>query len=136
MIVYVTVREHFNAGHRLHNPDLDEEQNRSLYGKCNNPSGHGLNYILEVTLRGDVDPKIGAFVNPEEVKAWLWSEVLDRVDHYNLNTDVDFMKGVIPTSENLVRNLFVQLKTGRFGHWLHEATIYESANNSASYRED
>ena len=136
MIVYVTVRQHFNAGHRLHNPRLSDEENRKLYGKCNNPSGHGHNYVLQVTLRGDVTPEVGAFVNAQEVREWLWSDALEQIDHRNLNTDVAFMSGVIPTSENLARVLYSHLKEGRFGQWLDEVRVYESDNNSAACRGD
>lgn len=134
MIVYVKVREQFNAGHRLHNPKLSDEENRRLYGKCNNPSGHGHNYVLEVTLRGDVDPEVGAFVNADDVREWLWTDALEQIDHRNLNTDVEFMRDVIPTSENLARVLYSHLGKGRFGHWLHEVRVYESDNNSAACR--
>jgi 6-pyruvoyltetrahydropterin/6-carboxytetrahydropterin synthase len=134
VIVYLTVRHDFNAGHRLHNPRLTDEENRLLYGRCNHPSGHGHNYRVEVTLRGDVDPQVGAFVNAEEVRAWLWREVLDRIDHRNLNTDVDFLRGVIPTSENLARAIFELLGRGPYGRWLHEVRLYESENNIATCR--
>ena len=134
MIVYVTVKHHFNAGHRLHNAKLSDEENRRLYGKCNNPSGHGHNYVVEVTLKGEVDPAIGAFVNTDDLRGWLWSEVLERIDHRNLNTDVDFMKGIIPTSENLARVVFGELQKGPYGRWLHEVRLFESENNIASCR--
>ena len=134
MIVYVTVRQNFNAGHRLHNPKLSDDDNRKLYGKCNNPSGHGHNYVLEVTLKGDVDPEVGAFVNADEVRKWLWRDVLEEIDHHNLNSDVGFMRGIIPTSENLARVLFEQLRTGEFGQYLDEVRVYESDNNSAAFR--
>jgi len=135
VIVYVTSRAHFNAGHRLHNPALDDDENRKLYGKCNNPSGHGHNYVLEVTLRGDVDPKVGLLANPAQVDRWVWRDLLDHIDHRNLNTDVEFMRGLIPTSENLARAAFEQLRAGEFGHLLWEITIHESENNAACYRE-
>jgi 6-pyruvoyltetrahydropterin/6-carboxytetrahydropterin synthase len=134
VIVYVTVRQQFNAGHRLHNPALGEEENRRLYGRCNLPSGHGHNYLLEVTLRGEVDPAVGAFVNAEELRSWLWSELLDRIDHRHLNSDVDFLRGVVPTSENLARALYQQIARGPYGRWLHEVRIHESENNLAGYR--
>ena len=133
MIVYVTQRAHFNAGHRLHNPALGDEENRQLYGKCNNPSGHGHNYVLEVTLRGEVDPEVGVLANPAAVDRWIWRDLLDHVDHRNLNTDVEFMRGLIPTSENLARAAFEELEKGEFGHLLWKITIHESENNAASF---
>jgi 6-pyruvoyltetrahydropterin/6-carboxytetrahydropterin synthase len=136
VIAYVTVRYQFNAGHRLASPALSDEENRSLYGKCSNPSGHGHNYVLEVTLRGDVDPAVGAFVNTEELGVWIWRAILDRVDHRNLNVDVDFMRGVIPTSENLVRRIFEEIGRGPYGRWLHEARLHESENNLAACRRE
>lgn len=136
MIVYVTIRLHFNAGHRLHNPVLSDDENRLLYGKCNNLSGHGHNYVLEVTLRGDIDPEIGAFVNADEAAAIVWREVLDHADHRHLNTDVPFMKGQIPTSENLARAIYGELKRGALGRWIWEVKVHESENNAATYREE
>ena len=129
MIVYVTVRHHFNAGHRLHSPAFSDEENRLLYGRCNNPSGHGHNYVVELTLRGDVDPAVGAFTNPEAVRTWLWREVLDGIDHHNLNLDVELMRGVIPTSENLASAIFAEVERGPYGRWLHEVRLHESENN-------
>ena len=134
MIVYVTVRSHFNAGHRLHSPALSDAENRRLYGKCNHPSGHGHNYVVELTLRGEVDPAIGAFVNAEGMRSWLWGEVLEHIDHRNLNTDVAFMKGIIPTSENLARVIFDEVRKGEYGKWLYEVRLFESENNIASCR--
>jgi 6-pyruvoyltetrahydropterin/6-carboxytetrahydropterin synthase len=134
MTVYVTVRHHFNAGHRLHNPALSDEQNSRLYGKCNNPSGHGHNYVVELTLRGEVDPRVGAFVNAEEVRSWLWRELLEQIDHRNLNTDATFMTGVIPTSENLARALLDEIRKGPYGSWAYEVRLFESENNVAACR--
>ena len=127
---------HFNAGHRLHNPALSDDENRLLYGKCNNPSGHGHNYVLEVTLRGDIDPQIGAFVNADQAALIVWREVLDHADHRNLNTDVPFMKDTIPTSENLARAIYRELERGALGQWLWEIKVHESENNAATYREN
>jgi 6-pyruvoyltetrahydropterin/6-carboxytetrahydropterin synthase len=134
VIVYVTVRHHFNAGHRLHNPALSEAENRQLYGRCNNPSGHGHNYVVELTLKGEVEPAVGAFVNAEDVRSWLWSEVLDQIDHRNLNRDVAIMAGIIPSSENLARAIFEEVGRGRYGRWLHEVRLHESENNIAACR--
>ena len=135
MIVSVTVRHHFNAGHRLHSPALSDEQNRKLYGKCNLPSGHGHNYVVELTLRGEVDPALGAFVNTDEVRSWLWNDVLEAVDHHNLNTDVAFLAGRVPTSENLARAIYEQTAAGPYGRWLWEVRLFESENNVAICRQ-
>lgn len=133
-LVYVTVRQNFSAGHRLHNPALSDAENRALYGRCNNPSGHGHNYVVELTLRGSVDPSVGRFVSTEAVRSWLWTEVLDRLDHRNLNSDVEFMRDVIPTSENLARVILDELGRSPYAPWLYEVRLLESENNIATCR--
>src|SRR5687768_6036393 len=106
----VTARLDFSAAHRLHNPDRDEEWNRRVYDKCDNPSGHGHNYILEVSVSGKVDPETGMVIDLKRLKDIMRREVVDLVDHRNLNTDVDFLRGVIPTAENLARAFWEKLK--------------------------
>ena len=131
MKVYCTFRSHFNAGHRLHNPSLDEETNRRIYGKCNNPHGHGHNYSVAVTLAGEPDPEVGRFVNIEEVAAWFEREVISQLDHRNLNVEVPFLAGIIPTAENIARVLAQLLRDGPHGEHLYEVRLFESENNAA-----
>src|SRR5262245_6506509 len=99
-MVSITRRVEFCASHRLFNPKFSDEKNDALYGRCNNPNGHGHNYVLEVTVAGEVDPETGMVMDLKELKKVLDREIIDRVDHKNLNMDVDFLKGVIPTAEN------------------------------------
>jgi 6-pyruvoyltetrahydropterin/6-carboxytetrahydropterin synthase len=134
MKVYCTFKAHFNAGHRLHNPALDEDTNRRIYGKCNNPHGHGHNYSVEVTLAGEPDPELGRFVNIEEVAAWFDREVIAHMDHRNLNIEVPFLEGIIPTAENIARVLCERLLAGPYGNHLYELRLLESENNAARVR--
>src|ERR1051325_2738068 len=101
-IVTVTRRLHFNAAHRVHNPALSEAENHELFGKCNNPNWHGHNYILDVSVRGEVDKKTGYVIDLARLKRIVQQEVIDKVDHRNMNLEVDFMRGTIPTTENIV----------------------------------
>lgn len=100
--VSITRLLRFNAAHRVWNPELSDEENDRLFGKCNNPNWHGHNYTLEVTVTGEVDPRTGFVVNLADVKRIVEREVIDVVDHKNLNLDVPFMAGTIPSTENLV----------------------------------
>src|SRR6186997_3403034 len=100
-IVTAVRRLTFNAAHRVHNPELSDLENARLFGKCNNPNWHGHNYVLEVSVRGPVDAKTGYVMDLAKLRDVVQREVVDKVDHKNLNLDVEFMRGVIPTTENL-----------------------------------
>jgi 6-pyruvoyltetrahydropterin/6-carboxytetrahydropterin synthase len=106
----VTRRYRFAASHRLHSDRLNEEENRLLYGKCNNPFGHGHNYVLEVSARGPADPATGHAVHTAVLDALVSREVLDPFEHCNLNTDVKSFGAVVPTSENLAAEILRRLK--------------------------
>ena len=108
--VKVTRRLHFSAGHRLHNPELSEAENREIFGLCNNPAGHGHNYGLEVTLKGEIDPKTGYVFDLKRLKQVVEASVLGDVDHANLNVDVAWMSGVIPTAENIAVEIWRRLE--------------------------
>lgn len=133
-MVYVTRKSHFCASHRLYNPAWSNEQNSEVFGKCNNPNGHGHNYDLEVTVAGNPPADTGMVIDLKELAAIVEREVVDRVDHKNLNLDVDFLRGVIPTAENMAiafwKLLAPKITTGR----LHSIKLYESANNLVEYR--
>jgi 6-pyruvoyltetrahydropterin/6-carboxytetrahydropterin synthase len=92
----------FNAAHRVFNPALSDEENLRLFGKCSNPNWHGHNYTLEITVEGPVDAKTGFVVNLADIKRVGERELVDVMDHKNLNLDVPFLSGTIPTTENLV----------------------------------
>jgi len=101
-MIYLTRKVGFSSSHRLYNPTLSDEENRKIFGKCANSGGHGHNYELEITLRGDLDPKSGMLINIKDLKDIVGREVIDKVDHIHLNTDCALLEGIIPTSENLL----------------------------------
>src|SRR6059058_857212 len=101
-IVTITRRLMFNAAHRVHNPALSEEENKALFGKCNNPNWHGHNYTLDVSVSGRIDEKTGYVIDLGALKRIVEREVVDKADHKNFNLEVDFMQGLIPTTENII----------------------------------
>lgn len=132
--VTVTRRLHFNAAHRVHNPALSDAENDELFGKCNNPNWHGHNYILDVSVRGEISAKTGYVVDLSRVKEIVTREVIDKVDHRNLNVEVDFMKGKIPTTENIVVAMWDVLKPAVAPATLERLVLWETQNNAAEYR--
>lgn len=108
-MIYLTRRYAFSASHRLHNDALSEEENRRIYGKCNNPYGHGHNYALEVTLAGEISPVTGMVVDLTDLDQFVNQQILERFDHRNLNTLEDFSTQV-PTSEMLCKTIYEILK--------------------------
>jgi 6-pyruvoyltetrahydropterin/6-carboxytetrahydropterin synthase len=132
-IVTVTRRLHFNAAHRVHNPALSDDENRRLFGKCNNPNWHGHNYILDVSVSGPVEDKTGYVIDLAKIKSVVQREVIDKVDHRNFNLEVDFMEGTIPTTENIIvgiwRVLEPNIKPGR----LTKLVLWETPNNYVEY---
>jgi 6-pyruvoyltetrahydropterin/6-carboxytetrahydropterin synthase len=109
-MVYLTRRYRFSAGHRLHNEALTTEENRRVYGKCNNPQGHGHNYVLEVTVAGTIDPTTGMVCDLSMLDAIVAKEVLEPFDHKNLNLDVESFRHRVPTTENLSIEIFELLR--------------------------
>ncbi len=100
--VTVTRRLMFNAAHRVHNPALSDAENNALFGKCNNPNWHGHNYTLDVSVTGPIDERTGYVIDLGKLKAIVNREVIDKADHRNFNLEVDFMRGLIPTTENII----------------------------------
>ena len=133
-MVYVTRRVHFNAAHRMHNPNWDDATNAEVFGKCNNPNWHGHNYELEVTLKGEPDPETGYVMDLSRLKDVLEEHVLSKVDHKNLNLDVDFMRGVIPSSENFAIAIWQQIAPHVAPAQLHAIRLYETPRNFVEYR--
>lgn len=109
-MVYLTRRYRFSAGHRLHNEALTSEENRRIYGKCNNPQGHGHNYLLEVTVAGKIEPTTGMVCDLSLLDAMVAQEVLEPFDHKNLNCDVESFRHRVPTTENLSIEIFELLR--------------------------
>lgn len=130
----VTARLTFSAAHRLHNPNRDDAWNRDIYGKCDNPKGHGHNYALEVSVKGAIDPQTGMVIDLKRLKNIMRDRVIDRVDHTNLNEDVDFLRGVVPTAENLARCFWQQLAPAIDEGKLHEIVLHETERNSVRYQ--
>ena len=130
----VSARLTFSAAHRLHNPNRDAAWNRTTYDKCDNPAGHGHNYTLEVSVRGAIDPETGMVIDLKKLKDIMRERVIDRVDHRNLNEDVDFLRGVIPTAENLARSFWQQLASAIPAGELYEVMLQETERNSVRYR--
>ncbi len=128
-------RYHFAASHRLHNPDLSEEENNRLYGKCNNPYGHGHNYVVEVLVSGRIDPATGMIANLADLDCFVEREVLEPLDHKSLNEDVPAFRGTVPTTENLCIEIFRRLEAFPKAK-LERVRIQETSNNSFEYAGD
>ena len=131
MPVVVTRRETFTAGHRLFRPEWPDERNAEVFGKCSNPSGHGHNYVLEVSLRGEIDPATGYVMDLGELSRVLHESVLDDVDHRNLNTDVEWLSGQVPTTEVLADAIFERLDAALPDGLLWRVVVRETEKNSA-----
>jgi len=134
MRVYITRKAHFSAAHRLYNPNFSEEKNKEVYGLCNNPLYHGHNYILEVTICGEPDSDTGYLIDLKKLKEIINEKIIKYVDHKNLNLEVDFLKDIIPTSENLAIAFWKRLEKEIPGGKLYSIKIYESENNIVEYR--
>jgi 6-pyruvoyltetrahydropterin/6-carboxytetrahydropterin synthase len=131
---YIIRRTVFSASHRLHSEQLSDEQNRKLYGKCDNRYGHGHNYTLEVTVRGEIDTATGMIMNLTDLKAIIEERLLNQMDHRHLNYEVPFLQGIVPTTENLAVACWGQLQAAMPAGLLYEVKIYETENNFAVYR--
>lgn len=125
-------RYRFAASHRLHNSSLSEEQNYRLYGKCNNPYGHGHNYVLEVFVSGRVDRATGMIANLADLDGFVEREVLEPFDHKSLNEDVAAFHDLVPTTENLCVEIFRRLKAFPKAK-LERVKVQETSNNSFEY---
>jgi len=133
-MVYLTRRDSFSAAHRLWSNELSEAENSALYDKCANPNGHGHNYTLEVTVRGAPDPRTGMVLNLTALKQAMNEQVIEWVDHKNLNYDVPWLEGCIPTAELLAIKFWERLARALPAGLLYEVKLYETEHNIASYR--
>ena len=131
--VTVIRRLQFNAAHRVHNPALSDEENRALFGKCNNPNWHGHNYTLDVSVTGPVDERTGYVIDLAKLKQIVQREVVDKVDHRNLNLEVDFMRNVIPTTENIVVAMWRAIEPHVAPGRLSRLVLWETPNNYVEY---
>ncbi len=132
-VVTVTRRMHFSAAHRVHNPSLSDEENRRLFGKCNNPNWHGHNYMLDVSVRGRLDERTGYVLDLSRVRDIVQETVIDKVDHRNLNLEVDFLRGSIPTAENIVVAFWRVLEPALRPAALSRLVLWETVNNYVEY---
>jgi len=133
-MIYVTRRVTFSASHRLFNPQLSVEDNEALFDKCSNKNGHGHNYVMEVTVAGEPQERTGYVVDLKRLKEILKLEITDKVDHKHLNEDVDFMKGIIPTAENIARVFWKILQPKISDGKLFAIRLHETENNVVEYR--
>ncbi len=131
--VYVTRTVHFNAAHRLHNPAKSDAWNRRTYGRCNNPNGHGHNYALEVTVAGEPDKDTGYVLDLSDLKRIVQEKIVDKCDHAHLNMDVDFMQGVLPSTEQFAIAIWRELENALPAGALHKIRLAETNNNSVEY---
>jgi len=132
MKAYLTRAYMFSASHRLHCEDFSPQQNLEVYGKCNNPHGHGHNYRIEVTVGGQVDPKLGMICDLGELDTFVQNEILERYGLANLNTFPEF-NDVVPTTENLSVEIFNRIRSGFKPAKITKVRIEETAMNSFEY---
>ncbi|MBA2407409.1 MAG: 6-carboxytetrahydropterin synthase [Chitinophagales bacterium] len=132
-MLYITRKEHFNAAHRLFNALWNDEENEAVFGKCSNKNFHGHNYNLFVTVRGNPNPETGLIVNAKNLSALIKAVILDKVDHKNLNLEVAFLNGIIPSTENLAKAIWNQLNPHITECELHCVRLFETENIYAEY---
>ncbi|MEK7819254.1 MAG: 6-carboxytetrahydropterin synthase [Bacteroidota bacterium] len=135
MIAFISRRESFSSSHRVALPNLSDKENMKLFGACSNKNGHGHNYILEITIKGKVNPKTGYVIDLKEVKEIMHQNFLKYVDHKNLNLDVDFLKGINPTTENIAIACWNKLNPHfKKSAKLFSIKIFETDKNFVEYR--
>jgi 6-pyruvoyltetrahydropterin/6-carboxytetrahydropterin synthase len=134
-MIYLTRRERFCSAHRMYRKDWSDEVNFNIFGKCSNPNWHGHNYVLWVTVKGEPSPEHGFVMNINILKKIILEKIISKLDHKNINLEVDFMKGKIATTENLAAAIWDELKSSveKDGVILHCVKIEETENNSIEY---
>jgi len=139
-MVHLIRRYRFSAAHRLHSDSLTPEENARIYGKCNNPYGHGHNYVLEVTVAGQVNPATGMVIDLARLDRLVQEEIIERLDHTHLNLDVEALRNIIPTTENLCVEIYKLLQKqwenyrGESAAQLKSIRLEETASNSFEYK--
>lgn len=133
-MIYVTRRETFNSAHRVFKSGLSDEENFKLFGNCSNPNWHGHNYVLEVVVAGEIDPETGYVIDLKILKKIIRENVIDKVDHRNLNIEVDFMKNIQPSAENIAVQIWNQLEDKIPAGRLFSVKLYETENNYFEYK--
>jgi len=132
-MVYLTRKAEFSAAHYYHNPEFTAEENRRIFGKCNNPHGHGHNYTLEVTVKGEVDQRSGFVLDLKQLKELKNREVIDVLDHRFLNQEIAEFKTLIPTTENLAISIWQRLESKLSVARLHRVRLYETPDLFVDY---
>jgi 6-pyruvoyltetrahydropterin/6-carboxytetrahydropterin synthase len=134
-MIYLTRRERFTAAHKLHRDDWTLEKNLEVFGGCANPNWHGHNYEIFVTIKGEIDPSFGYLMNLKDLSKIINEKVIVKLDHKNLNLDVDFMKGIMTSTENVVVAIWKELEKPIAEHKvkLHSIKLIETENNSVEY---
>jgi 6-pyruvoyltetrahydropterin/6-carboxytetrahydropterin synthase len=134
-IIYITRRERFNGAHRLFRPDWSDEKNLEYFGKCSNPNWHGHNYHLFVTVKGPVNPETGYLINLKDLSRIINDYVIEKLDHKNLNLEVDFLENTIISSENIAIAIWDQIEKpiSNIGAALHCVKLVETENNFVEY---
>lgn len=134
-MIYITRKEHFNAAHKLFKEDWALEKNLAIFGKCSNPNWHGHNYDLFVTVKGEINPETGFVIDLKILRDIINREVIDKLDHKNINLDVDFMKGKMASTEVLGQEIWNQLvgPINKEGAILHSVKLFETENNFVEY---
>ncbi|HMS15493.1 MAG TPA: 6-carboxytetrahydropterin synthase [Planctomycetota bacterium] len=132
-MMYISRKARFSASHRLHNRDLSDDENRELFGACNNPNGHGHNYEVEVVVRGTPDPRTGMVMNLRDLKDLLDTLVVTPASHKSLDKDVPFMCGRLSTTENVALSIWEILSPHLPPRALHLVRVRESENNVVEY---
>ena len=134
-MIHITRRERFTAAHRLFKAELNDAQNTEMFGGCANPNWHGHNYELFVTIKGNVKPELGYVINLKDLSAIIRTKVTDKLDHRNLNLDVDFLEGIMTSTENVAIAIWNQIEkpVAEAGAILHSVKLVETENNSVEY---
>lgn len=134
-MIYITRRERFSAAHKLYRNDWTEDQNLEVFGKCSNPNWHGHNYELFITVKGDINPETGFLMDLRVLKEIILEEVIEKLDHKNVNLDVDFMEGKMASTEVMAVEIFDILapKIKQEGAILHSIKLCETENNFIEY---
>jgi 6-pyruvoyltetrahydropterin/6-carboxytetrahydropterin synthase len=134
-MIYITRRERFTAAHRLFKPGLSDTENTEMFGGCANPNWHGHNYELFVTVKGKVNPELGYVMNLKDLSTLLKLKVIDKMDHRNLNMDVDFLKNVMTSTENVAVAIWHEIEKPitALGIALHCVKLVETENNYVEY---
>jgi len=133
--MYITRREYFNAAHKIANPEWDEAKNQEVFGGCANPNWHGHNYVLYVTVKGNINKETGFVVNLKKLSGVMRKHIIEKVDHKNFNLDVPFLKDILPSAENIAVAFWNELEkpVSDLGCKLHSLRLHETENNYVEY---